>query len=305
MARIDPTKIYDRDDESSLYGSLVRFEMPRRILLVSERSGMGKTDFLRKLRLESTRDHSIPVALVHLDNFESRPDAALIVDMINDELTRTGASLPNYVKLRTAHRMKNVLRFVEELKQVQGVVDMSEAVIEGGAPKIAGIMYNITAETFVMPPWDEAMDAQAKMMCVEAFLADLTDYASQHTLALMFDAIDKAEEEIVEWIVNELVSRRALKQWEERKLVIVLAGIDVADLVLGRLRVEEKDCVERLTGFAAWDADQLKGFLEANDLGGLSQDELQALSLLLGSGNHSLMDVVLEAGAWLRKRRDG
>lgn len=303
MARIDPTKIYDRDLESSLYGSLVRLEMPRRVLVVSERSGMGKTDFLRKLRLESTRDHSVPVALVHLDNFESRPDAALIVDMINDELTRTGASLPNYARLRAAHRMRNVLRFAEELKEVRGLVDMTEAVIEGGAPKIAGVMYNISAETFVMPPWDEAMDAQAKLMCVEAFLADLTDFASQHPLVVMFDAVDKAEEEIVEWIVGELVSRRALKQWQERKLVIVLAGIGVADLVLGRLRMDEQDCVERLAGFAAWNAEQLKGFLEANDLGGLSHEELTALSLLLGSGNHSLMDVVLEAGAWLRKRR--
>lgn len=305
MARIDPTKIYDRDTESSLYASLVRLEVPRRVLVVSERSGMGKTDFLRKLRLESTRDLSVPVALVHLDNFESRPDAALIVDMIHDELTRTGATLPNYQRLRAAHRMKDVHRFAEELKQVRGLVDMSEAVIEGGAPKIAGIMYNITAESFVMPSWDADMDAQAKIMCVEAFLADLTDYASHHPLALMFDAIDKAEEEIVEWIVGELVSRRALKQWQERKLVIVLAGIDVAELVLGRLPGDEQDCVERLTGFAAWDAEQLKGFLEANNLGGLSDQELTALSLLLGSGNHSLMDVVLEAGAWLRKRREG
>jgi len=303
MARIDPTRIYDRDPEALVYAQLVRLEMPRRVLVVSERSGMGKTDFLRKLRLESTRDHAIPVALVHLDNFESRPDEALIVDMINDELTRTGAELPNYARLRAAHRMKDVLRFAEELKEVQGLVDMTAAVIEGGAPKIAGIMYNITAETFVMPPWDEDMDAQAKSMCVQAFLADLTNYASQHPLALMFDAIDKAEEDILEWIISELVSRRALREWEQRKLVIVLAGVEVAELVLGRLHIDQREYVEQLPGFAEWDADQLKGFLEANDLGGLSQEELTALSLLLGSGRHSLMDVVLEAGAWLRRRR--
>jgi hypothetical protein len=305
MARIDPTKIYDRDPEARVYGELVRLEMPRRVLVVSERSGMGKTDFLRKLKLESTRDHSVPVALVALDNFVGRPDEFAIVEYMYGELKRTGAPLPNFARLRAAHRMKNVLLFAGELLEVQGFVDMSGAVIESGAPRIAGVMININAETYVPPPWDDEMDAQAKIMCVEAFLADLSLFASKDPLALMFDAVDKAEEDLLEWIISELVRGRALQQWQDRKLVIVLAGTAVDALVLGRLPADEQDCVERLAGFATWDAEQLKGFLEANDLGGLTQDELTALSFLLESGNHSLMDVVLDARAWLRKRRQG
>lgn len=301
MARIDATKIYDRDPEARVYGELVRLERDRRVLVVSERSGMGKTDFLRKLRLESTRDHAVPVALVFLDDFASRPDEFKVVDHIHDELKGTGAALPNYERLRAELRMRNVLGFAAQLDDVRGIVNMSGAVIESGAPKIAGVMYNITAEVYQPPPWDDEIDTQAKRMCVEAFLADLTQFVSEAPLALMFDALDKAEEALLEWIINQLC-RRALSDWQQRKLVIVLAGTDVEGLVLGRLRVEEQAVVERLPQFAAWDVDQLAGFLAANDLGGLDQQELEALTMLLRSGSQSLMDLVLLARNILRKR---
>lgn len=302
MPRIDVTKIFDREGESQMYGELIRRERDRRVLVVSERSGMGKTEFLRKIKLESTRDYAVPVALVSLDDFGNLPDEFKVVDHIHEELKQSGAELSGFARLRQALGMHNALAFATELQAVQGSVDMSGAVIASGAPRIAGVIFEINADTYQPQPWDDDMDAQGKRMCVEAFLADLTRLVCSAPVVLMFDALDKAEEQLLEWIVNQ-VCRRALQDWQERKLVVVLAGTDVESRVLGRLRTEEQEVVERLPKFADWDIDQLVGFLEANDVSGLSRPDLEILHTLLRSGGQSLMELVVLAESILRRRR--
>ncbi len=294
MVRIDATKIIDRDAESQLFGQMVSFEVPPRVMVVSERSGMGKSDLLRKLELLSVRDHRVPAGRVELDEFVSRPDEFAVVTALHESLKDAGASLPNFETLSGARGLSDTLQFREKLRSVVGVVDMTNAQVTGGTNTISGVTYNISSDEFVFPSWDDAAEETARAICVEAFLGDLTEYAKENTVVLMFDGLDKVGESLRRWVINEFVRRRALTDCDDHKLVIVLAGSDVTQMILDRLSAAERERVEPLAPFAEWTPDQIQQFLDANDVGTMKPEEFEALCLLIRAGR-SLMEVLFHA----------
>jgi len=294
VGRIDATKIVDRDSESSLFRRMVTRELPRRVLLVSERSGNGKSDLLRKLELLSFRDYDVPAGRVELDEFQTLPDEFAVVQSLHDSLKDDGLTLPHFETLSYARGFKDTRQFVEKLRSVVGAVDLSGAEITGGAPTIAGIIYNINAETVHWPDWDGDAEEQARALCVEAFLADLTDHVAERPVALLFDGLDKVPERLRKWVITEFVRRRALADWERRKLVVVLAGSDVGPLVTERLSPAERELVEPLSRFEEWTPDLVAKFLEAQGIGAMKPEQFQAICLLIRSGS-SLMEVLLHA----------
>jgi hypothetical protein len=304
MARVDETKIFDREVEAETFGKMVRMVIPRRVMVVSDKGGMGKTDLLRKLRLLCERDYDVPVALLPLEDFASRPDEFAVVSSMHKALRDSGAHLPSFDELNQARALKNTTGFLERLERVAAVVDMRNAAVTGAA-KIAAMMINVEhAQNVVLPPWSEDADAQARALCVEAFLADLRAYAQERPVALLFDSVEKIGEHLRRWVLSEIVRKLALTDWESRKLVIVLAGQGAREMVYGRLPEVQHNCIEPVFAFQPWTAGQVREFLEVNDLTDMRPNEVEAIHSLL-TGGHTLAAALMYARLFKDQRMAG
>ena len=67
MAALDETKIIDRVAEEEIFARMLQFQTARRVMIVSDGRGRGKTDLLRKLRYVCSYLQEVPVALVDLE----------------------------------------------------------------------------------------------------------------------------------------------------------------------------------------------------------------------------------------------
>lgn len=302
MGRVDETKIIDREAEVALFGQMIRLEIPRRVMVVSDKSGMGKTDLLRKLRLQCERDYAVAVAFAPLEDFTSRQDEFALVASLHKALKATGASLPNFEELNNARGLNSTMAFLERVRSVAATVDMSNAAVTGAA-KIAAMMINVDhADNVHLPPWNQETDTQARALCVEAFLADLITYAQQHPAALLFDSLDKIGEDLRRWILSEFVRKRALAEWQSRKLVVVLAGHGAADMVYGRLPENQHEFIEPIASFGKWTVAQVADFLKVNGYGDLQVGEINAIYELIKAGRP--LSMALTVAATLSEERE-
>ena len=283
MSDLDETKIIDRDEELATFRRMVTFEAPHRVLVVSHRAGMGKTDLLRKLRLHCERDLGLPVGLVQLGHFTQRQDEFDIVKCLYKALKETGASLPTFEDLEGA--LGYTLNFLDRLGSVKAFVDLSNAQLSDQA-RAAALMFNIEKiENFTLPEWNDVIDARARELCVRAFLLDLDRYTQTNTVVLLIDGLDEVGHELRRWVLNEFVRRGALNNWQQRKLVVALAGEDSADMVRGRLPADQHAHLHVVTAFGVWQVEEVRLFLEVNGIRSLADGELQAMQLLLSAGH--------------------
>jgi hypothetical protein len=272
-------------------------------MLVSDRSGMGKTDLLRKLRLLCERDHGVAVALVLLDEFVGRQDEFTVVDHLHSALTSTGASFPRFAALNGALRRRDVTPFGDRFGgRVSAALDLRQAAIAGNA-RVSGVAIDADNVTIAPQMWTDELDAYVRGRCVEAFLEELETYARERPVALLFDGLEKVSDALRRWIIVDIVRQRLLDDWQNRKMVVVLAGVDVADMILGRLPTGLHDCVEPVPSFSEWSREQVGEFLAANDLDQLEDTEVIAIHSLLSAKRYTLASLLLVASMMAQQRR--
>lgn len=293
MSRVDEAKLVDREQELIVLTDMLYQRVHHRVLVISDGTGVGKTDLLRKLRLTCERDHEIPVALVYLGDFVGYQDEFAIVECMHKALKGTGAQLSSFDRVNTARGLGDTTAFLKDLN-ASGVVDLQNAVVQGAA-KVAGMMVNIDkAENVIYPQWGPEMDAKAKALCVDAFLQDLESYTRDKPLALLFDDLEKVDEALRRWILTEVVRRRALSADAGGRLVVVLAGQEASDLVYGRLPRDQHDYVQTIGASAQWGEPEFRMFLAANGFGSLSPNHVAGLYLFY-QGGESLAQIIVYA----------
>lgn len=284
MTHIDESQIIDRDAEIEVFNSMLRYQTPRRVLVVSDKSGMGKSDVLRKLRYLCEFTHHIPVALIDLRVFASRPDVFKLVLEVQEALRSGGAAFPTFDVLNSARAFQDTNYFLEQMRTVHTLVDTRGAHIDGQA-RVAGIMFNVErADNVHLPPWNEQAETEAQSLCREAFLVDLLQYATERPVVLLFDTVDKASEELRHWLFLELISRRLLRDWQHHRLVVVLAGQGIAEILKARLRPEEGKCIEPIATLSRWEIHHVREFLMVHGFRNLSDGEVSSIHTLLGEG---------------------
>lgn len=303
MTRPDETMIMDRDEESSRFFELLECKSSKRVYVVSNRSGTGKTALLRKLRLQCEVDHDVAVALAQMTDFKNKQDEFSLVSGLHKALKATGADLPNFEQLDQARGFGNTAAFLERVQTVAAAVDMRNAAVSGAA-KIAAMMYNIEhADTVVLPEWNAETDEQARALCVEAFLADLANYTQSRIAVLLLDSLDEVGEDLRRWVLSELVRKQAIGNWPSRRLVVALAGQGLTEMVYGRLPKAEHECIQTLTEFGGWTLEQVKIFLAANGFTDLSHAEARAIHVLLDDPDFTLADAIFFATTMQARRR--
>jgi hypothetical protein len=284
MARVDEANIIDREAEVEIFARMLHCDTPRRVLVVSDRGGMGKSDVLRKLRYVCEYTHDVPVALIQLEDFATRPDIFAIVRRLRDALDASGAELPTFDSLNNSRLFGNTVQFAEQVRSIHGMVDLRGAQVTSST--VAGTIFNIErAEHVSLPPWNEEAESQAREMCIEAFLVDLLNSARKNPTVLMFDTVDNAGEELLRWLFLELVRKRVLTGWQSHKLIVVLAGQKIAAMLDRRLRPEHRECIEPIASLSRWELHHVAEFLQVHGFCALKPGQVEAIHRLLGEGN--------------------
>ncbi|MEO7287682.1 MAG: hypothetical protein ABI140_12235 [Jatrophihabitantaceae bacterium] len=307
MARVAETRIVDRDDETSLLAALLSADDIRRVMAVSDKPGMGKTDVLRKLRFVCETIHDVPVAMVRFDDFVSKPDVFSIAQQLYETLRDFGASFPSFEALNTARAFADVSRFAEQLRTIYGQADVAGATISGG--QVAGTIFNVDAPNAAnvsigAPQWTDRAEEQAKALSVEAFVTDLLAYARAHPVVLLFDTVEKAADDLQRWLIVNLIRRQVLNEVSGHRLIVVLAGRQLLDTLEGRLGqsyFEHIACIDPGASVRKWAQDAVRAFLSANDYTGLSDDQIAAIQSFLASGG-SLVVAILMAASYQSNR---
>jgi hypothetical protein len=283
MVSLDESKIIDREAEAEIFNRMLLFETPRRILVVSDQSGMGKSDVLRKLRYLCEYTHSVPAALLDLRELESRPDVFRLVVSLRNALADGGAGFPTFDALNTARRDHDRSRFQQGSPSLRGIVDMAGAQVSDSA-KVAATMTVIEqpGQVYVgQPQWTDDDEIEARSACVEGFLEDLLDCSRDQPAVVLFDTVDKAGENIQRWIFLELIRKRMLPTRQDRRLIIVLAGQGVADMLSDRLKPADRECIEPIASLSKWNRHHVAEFLGVHGFNGLKEEEIGVIHDLL------------------------
>lgn len=274
MILIDPSDFVDREAEARRFETLLAFATQRRILAVSDKTGWGKTTFLRKLR-HMCDYQSIPVALVLLDELPYLDEFTLVREAAN-QLRRTGVLLRAFHTLDHARALHDVGAFTDIYRPLRGTIDAGGASVSGG--QVAGSIFNIeNAGSVGLPDWTDEVEQLAKLVCLDAFLSDLFETSRRHPIVIIVDAVELADEELRRWLFLTFVKNRLLANPDgDHKLVAVLAGENLEEVLKSQFNAYDAyfECIHAL---GSWELHDTARMLEVHQLGGLLQHQVESL----------------------------
>jgi hypothetical protein len=292
MTLIDASKIIDREVEAEIFNSMLRYESPRRVLIISDRGGMGKSALLRKLRYLCDWTHRCPVALIDLREFENKPDVFELVSQLRRGLNGSDVTFSRYDALNRARAFQDSEPFRASTLPVKGTVDARKAQVDGQA-RVAGMIIEHTEHVHVgTRPWNDQAENEARTLCCRVFLEDLLAYTQRQTVVLLFDTVEKAPEELQRWIFLELIREPLVSGWKDQRLIVVLAGQDVAELLKKRLGAEGRECIESISSLSKFNLDHVNEWIRANTTTVFSEATVQSIYGLLSAG-HTLLQAEL------------
>ena len=288
MGRPDPSMIVDREGDLAAFATMLTLDSPQRVMVVSDRRGRGKTDLLRKLRHQCEwRNPPVSAALF---DFEARGVTTdiEIVECLAEQLRDAagGLELANYERLSQARLIGDVGKFAQEWSVMSGSINLTSAQLSGEA-QAAGIINNIHIEhvaSMTTPEWNEALDKHARRLCKEAFFSDLLEATRESPVVLIFDTVNSADQDMRRWLVNELLRRRLLANWQEHHLLLILAGTDVDQLLEPLVAMSEGARLLPASPLHEWGPDEVRAFLAAHGIDGFVDKEVESIQNVIAAG---------------------
>ena len=122
------------------------------------------------------------------------------------------------------------------------------------------------------PQWTDEHETEARSRCIVTFLDDLLKYTREQPAVVLFDTVDKTGEEVQRWIFLELIHKRLLPTRKDGRLLIVLAGEGVAEMLDNRLKPSDQECrqcIEPAASLSSWDEHHVADFLAVHEFSGL------------------------------------
>lgn len=298
MELIAPSEIVDRGDETQRFETLLEMVAERKVLAVSDGIGWGKSTLLRKLR-HVCECRQIPVALIFLNEL-AYPDEFTLITTIADQLRQAGLSLPSFDKMNRARAFRDAGQFIQTY-QTLGTTDARGAWISGG--DVAGTMIKIEhAENVAPTQWTDETEKEARLLCLEAFLADLFTLAAERSIVIMIDSVESADEVLQRWLLLSLIMNRVLaKPNGDHKLLVVLSGEKLDILLQSYFRHydEQFDFIQQLGDWSLADTERM---LHVHHVGGLEKKLVEDIHDWIAARRVSLSDAI-DVGKLLKNRQ--
>jgi hypothetical protein len=274
-----------REHELKLFEELLQFPNEARLLTVSIKGAHGKSVLLKKMQLDCTNQHSIPVALVDLKEDDKPTPFAVVRKIIEDiEEGFPLVEFRNFNELNHRRMDKDPASFRRSASpgpaRMQGVL-YGPSGVSGSNNVFAGVGVG-NVNTMIVNPveWTADLEAEAQKQCITAFYRDLKEVCQETPLVLLMDSWDGCRnEEVRKWVHTFL--RQSCFDLKNRpdRLVFVLAGRPDDFPNFKSLYGEKYERVVRpVEQFQEWGNDQLRDFLRVNGLDGLDAGDIATIN---------------------------
>lgn len=230
MAEFNPRNLIDRSAEQEMFGNLISFKTPARMLMICAPNGCGKSSLLK--RLEYNCRYGTPplaVSLIALDQLSSNPTSFNLVEQIIQEMKiPRGLSepklFPKFLKLNKARIGKNYKPFgrIPLLVNINGKVEASSIADHSTGVGVKVGVINVPALEFT-----EEQERFARQRCVEAFFEDIGKSCASRPMILIFDSWERCNSTLQEWILTRFLANYCFhvdKKQRPNQLAIVIAG---------------------------------------------------------------------------------
>jgi len=256
---------------------MLAFKDERRLLVIGDRAGTGKSTLLRRLKFNCRWVHPVPVSLVLLEENPNTPDNRQavtspieFVNWFRSDLTEI--NFPRYDFLNEfrvnflwpgiAKSLDNVQAQLEAAR-----VEMKVESVQGGV--VAGT-YIANMNVAQRDKWARPdQERLASQKCVEAFLLDLRDATATRSVVLLIDTYNKNKRGLHEWILDEFIRPLLLLQTgvpRAEKLLVVLAGQEAELPPFQQMLGERYDRLVASRRLLGWEKEHVRQFLEVHDL---------------------------------------
>ena len=297
MSRVDGDKAVDREPEAAVLEQMLRFETGRRVLIVSDSPGQGKSVLLRKLRWLCDLRFEVPAALVPLEEYEQRPDELALATDIVDQLAAI-VPFDEFNRLASARSLRESGSFERQFNLQGHVLATNAQVADGGT--VAGTI--IQHASINMADWEGPSEREARRQCLAAFHAELVAHSAEQPVVIIFDTLDKSPEVLRRWVFRQLLKAAILDRNDEHKLVVVVAGVGLHEMLQSIFAETFETCFEPISSLGSWGRVELEQFLDVHGCGGLSADDVEMLLANRVQFGKSLQVVLEMAHLLLRDR---
>ncbi len=285
ISDIDPSQTVDRHVEQEEFKEMLLFEDQRRLLVIGDRPGMGKSALLQKLRYNCIWEEKVPVSLILLEQDPNQPNRSTVtseiefVEWLRSDLADY-LSFPHYDFLNElrvnflwppiAQSLDSVGERLEGYAAAQGPLARGEVTagsVEGGL--VAGVYIK---ELKLEPRNGWARPEQERMAsqkCVEAFLLDLRRLAVNQKIVLLLDSYERRQPGLQEWVVNGFIRPLLLMPGSlprAERLLIVLAGHEDKLPPFQQMLQSDFDRLVASRKLLGWEENHVREFLDVHSL---------------------------------------
>jgi hypothetical protein len=309
----DPRDHIDRNAEQELFRDLVSFTSTARMLTICDKGARGKSSLLKRLQYNCKYEMkpSVPACMVALDQLEDISHFELI-KKIHEELK--GVTFPKFDKLNNARMANDFAPFELRTFEPRNRISV-EGPVEREAMVVAEYTHTVVEQGDVIivkrfPPLSADQQTFAQNKCIEAFFEDLRVICATQPIVLLFDAWERCNLQLREWITDELLRNHCFNPDENLRpanLAIVLASRPHGKEQRHGLRDDEfirlfADAQEYAavvlsrTSLSDWDADHVRAFLDQHGIINVDDAEINFIRDSLKKGR-SLFQILNVAEA--------
>lgn len=205
----------DRAKQRAGFIKMLAGETAKAIMAVEAPSEMGKTWLIQRLHAESQR-RATPVA--HLDFRDRLPwDYLTIVRQIRDQL---GAAYFNYLTQVINESTGINVQFVAEAV----TVSVQNSQIQDSTVQLSAVPDNFQ---FVQVESD-TIRRNIEARITDAFFISLEALAQGQMVVLLFDSVEEAAPEAINWLITNLLLR--IRDQRLARVIVIMAGRELPDL---------------------------------------------------------------------------
>jgi len=300
-----PRNLIDRNAEQELFRQLASFTSPARVLTICDKGGWGKSSLLKRLKYNCQYELDPPVAvcLIELNDLGDVSEFALVLKIV-DELTTVGElttreRFARFDELDNARMDRNAAAFSERGGHRVMATARAGTVAEGAVVAGINVQQADTVFTAEAPEFTPEQARRAERACVQAFFDDLREVCATQPVALLFDAWERCNSTLRDWILDEFLRNHALHPDSARrpdKLGVVVAGrpYDPASSTEGlrpdefrrffRSQEEMEASVLSVASLSEWEEDHISQFMVLNGLSRPTAEDIQLIKSSLRRG---------------------